>query len=148
MRRTLAIAALSTTLALGAVPGAAAPKQRSSRVERARYNFTDGTVGQEGARGRISLGGASFDVRPGDRSVTLVVTDQTGLPVPGVVLQDVDGDRLPDLEDRFCGETKTPIAIRAKSEIVVDIGAGSCGDRPVSAGTSGTIEATFRATRR
>ena len=148
MRKTLVVAAVCTALTLASVPGAAAPKQRSSRVERARYNFTDGTVGEGGASGQISLGGAYFDLRPGDRFVSIVVTDQTGLPVPAVVLQNLDGDPNPEVEDRFCNATDAPIQIHAKTEIVVDIEASSCGDKPVSTGTSGTIEATFLATNR
>ena len=148
MKKTLAVVAVSAALAVAAVPGSAAPKKRSARVERARYNFTEGTIGADGARGHMWIGGARFEVRPGDRTVGVVITDQTGLPVPGMVMQDVDGDHMADVEHRFCGATEAPVAVRAKTEVIVEVAAGTCGDRPVSTGTTGTIEATFRATAR
>lgn len=77
----------------------------------------------------------SFRARPGEESLTITLTDDTGRPVRGRV--QIGGEVF-----EFCAETSEPIAVTAGQKISVHAIFGQC-DTGFSIATEGTITATF-----
>ena len=94
-----------------------------------------------------------FAINPGETSVTVTITDDSGLPTYGTVGQDYNDDGLTDSATNFCGSTTVPFAVEDEvplgvAEIIVFPHAGpGLGNDLMSpcagAGTSGTVTADF-----
>jgi hypothetical protein len=84
-----------------------------------------------------NAGGACFELRQGERTVSIEVSDESGVPVRGrIVLRG-----RPDVF--FCGATKAPVALPARQgEVPISLGIEGCGGQP-AVPTRGVIAATF-----
>jgi hypothetical protein len=140
MRKFLQIGvALLVLLALSG--GASAARARTDSGE---YNtLTIDTDAPPNASGRIS-NGVIFEVRRGERFVTLEITDNAAATVMAVVEQDFDGDGLADSSTEICNATTEPIRVKPGYDLGVYTQEGVCSQGgEVSAPTFGTITATF-----
>jgi hypothetical protein len=85
----------------------------------------------------INTGGACFDLKPGENTVSVEVTDESGVPVRGRIMLRGKPDVF------FCGATKAPVALPARQgEVPVSLGIEGCGGQP-AVPTRGVIAATF-----
>jgi hypothetical protein len=85
----------------------------------------------------INTGGACFDVRPGERTVSVDVRDESGVPVKGRIILRGKPDVF------FCRATKGPVTLPpTQQEVAVSLGVEGCGGQP-SVPTRGVIAATF-----
>ncbi|HEX2295671.1 MAG TPA: hypothetical protein VHN37_10225 [Actinomycetota bacterium] len=141
MRRTIPIAILTVVLAAGSALAGASGR----RVEREyRPAETHPSFPQGGIRSSSTV---TFRPRAHERSVMVVVQDDSGLVVPGQVLQDLDGDGDADRTHEFCGSTSEAVAIDPNAPVKVARYHGSCDDpadpMQLGAWTKGTVTATF-----
>ena len=137
MRRTLGFTLLTICL----LAGWASAGETGRTVERA---YQPAYVG---AGSIYSSNGVHFKARAAERFVSVTIEDDSGLPIPARVAQDLDGDRRDDVNHEFCGSTAEPVAIEPGARVSVWMAHGSCNDvtDPSSLGgwTTGTITATF-----
>ncbi len=132
MRRMLTLV-LAASMTLVALPSLAGDGERTA--SRA-YTITRGHI-QFSSTGAAWMGtqAESFRARPGEESVMISLTDDTGRPVRGRV--EIAGDVV-----EFCSETAAPIDVSAGQKISVHAIFGQC-DGGFSIATEGTITATF-----
>jgi len=136
MRKVLA-ASVCTVLALVLVPEASAER---ARTDQRRYNYFEVGAGRVGGR----IGNAvDFDTYAEERSLRVVIEDQSGLIVNGDIRQDVDGDGTYELISHFCGATKRAVRITAGFPVRVGLREGPCRDGGAPLGISGVVKATF-----
>ena len=127
---------------------AASPAIGSENAERTvsgDYNTLAVNLSDEqppAASGQIS-NGVQFKVRKGERTVSFVIEDKSGLPARALVGRDLDGNGIVDAEHEFCGETTEPIALESRDTLVVWVQEGPCEGGEPAIGTFGTITATF-----
>lgn len=87
-----------------------------------------------------------FQTEPGERTVEISITDQSGNTVAAAVQIDRDGDGRVDGEWTFiCNETTRPISIPTSGDAVlyVEINGGACADGTDSNPVAGTVAAVF-----
>ncbi|MGH2755479.1 MAG: hypothetical protein ACRDLB_13750 [Actinomycetota bacterium] len=139
---TAKLCALSLAVIVIALPG-------MSQAERARtvsgeYNtlIIDPDEGSPSAEGQFS-NGVAFTPRKGERSVSVVVEDTSGLPTRAVVGQDLDGDGTQDVVQEICGASEAPLRFRKGIDVVVQAQEGPCEDGTNAMATFGTITVTF-----
>jgi hypothetical protein len=88
-----------------------------------------------------------FRARPQESLVTVAIADDSGLPVPARVTQDLDGDGAADTTHEFCGSTADAVAIEPGVPVEVVRLEGSCegltDPTRYGARTTGTVTATF-----
>lgn len=132
------------SLALAAFLVPAVSQAGKARTETGEYNTFTVDTDQTGpsASGRIS-NGVSFTPRRGERYVSVVIEDKTGVPVRAFVEQDVDDDGQADLSVEFCGATSEPIRFQKGAPVEVWAQEGPCADNSGGASTFGTVTATF-----
>ena len=135
-RLTLATLALC----LMAIPAQAG----GGRTESGEYNtvVVEPQNGSPSAQGHIT-NGVTFTPRKGERFVSVVVEDQSGLPARAVIGQDLDGDGVTEWTDELCGATESPVRFRKGFDVIVAAQEGPCDDNTVAMATFGTITATF-----
>jgi hypothetical protein len=147
MKKTLIVAlALSLIAGALAMPASAKKKKKKKpvRVERvveARYEFPAG-IGSSTTGGGC-LGCPSFPSGPGERYISVEVTDDV-TPKAGVSFSwDTDGDGISDTGFEVCGATEEPIEIPegVTPNAFPWILPGA--DCPDGVSTSGTIKVTF-----
>ena len=121
--------------------GAHAGKARTATGE---YNTFVIEPGEEGGvvAGQFS-NGVAFKVRPGERFVTAVLTDESGLPARATVGMDHDGDGFAEDTTEFCGETDAPVRVHPGMKVVVAAQEGPCEDGTMAMSTFGTVTVTF-----
>ena len=123
------------TAGVAATPAAAG----TSRTVEKAYGYE---VSPAGTSGSVKyLGTVDFQTRPGERSVTIDVVDESGQPVAFDVRQGGENG----IEVDGCGSTASPVAIRggAKLEVATLINFNQDGECVLSLPTSGVIKATF-----
>jgi hypothetical protein len=132
-----------------AAPAEAKKKKKPKRVERTAEGAYDapalilvGACAQTGAIGCVSI-----PTGPGERYVSVTVTDAHGQPVYVSIQADMDGNAQDDtVYGSFCGETTEPILVDESTELHFWVGAtpdpGIAGCAPAAA-TTGTLTATF-----
>lgn len=132
MRRVLTLLVTAVLIA-SAAPSLADEQERT--VTRP-YTITRGHI-QFSSHGVAWMGTQAefFRARPGEQSVTISLTDNTGTPVRGRV--DLGADVV-----EFCSETPEPIAVAPRQKFGVHAIFGLC-DAGVSIATEGTITVTF-----
>ncbi len=87
-----------------------------------------------------------FDAEPGESSVSLSISDNSGATVAAWVQIDRDGDGTIDGDwTRLCNETRAPIAIPddGRAVIWVELDSGTCADGRDSNPVSGSVTAVF-----
>ena len=97
-------------------------------------------------QGQQGAGCVSFQTEPGERTVEISITDNSGGPVAAWVQVDRDGDGDVDGEwTAICNATRTPMTIPTTGDAVVhvEINGGACPDGTDSNPTSGTVAAVF-----
>lgn len=121
--------------------GAHASKSRTASGE---YNTFVIEPGEEGGvvAGQFS-NGVAFKVRPGERFVTAVLTDESGLPARATVGMDHDGDGFAEDTTEFCGKTDAPVRVHPGMRVVVAAQEGPCEDGTMAMSTFGTVKVTF-----
>ena len=101
----------------GSLSGAAqAGKRRKPRVVKEDY-ISFPAVYWSQLEPVANVGGVAFDTKRHERYIDVKITDATGLPVPGFVGQDPDGDDSVD-GVFFCGSIKD-VSIQGGVEVVV-----------------------------
>lgn len=141
MARRLHLVALVLALCVSAVPALAGPGK--SRTETGEYNtLTVEPDTETPALAGQFANGVSFETRKGERFVSVVIKDDTGMPVRAVLEQDFDDDGTEDLSQEICSATTTPVKIRPAVPVVVSVQEGACADGYAVA-TFGTVTATF-----
>jgi hypothetical protein len=135
---------LALTVALAVVALPAASQAKRSRTDSGEYNAVVANTDPAGpsAQGHIT-NGVAFTPRAGERFVSIVVQDESGLPAPAVVGQDLDGDGVDDVTQDICGQSASPIAFKRGIDVVVWAQEGPCEDGTMGAATFGTVTATF-----
>ncbi|MEA2477709.1 MAG: hypothetical protein QOC87_1908 [Actinomycetota bacterium] len=98
--------------------------------------------GSPQANGSIN-NGVSFRPHKGERFISVVITDASGLPADAVVGQDLDGDGILDTSAEICGASTSPIAFEKGVRVDIWTQDGPCGDGTPAAATFGKIKATF-----
>ena len=142
MVRKLGVVALSLFVLASLVTGAAGAPRRQ-RVETATY--TGG-----GINGLLGVGwgenniGTIWFPTGNEPLISVEIADERGLAVWGRVIQDLNGDRDPDVVHDFCGSTDGAVKIQPRVQVAVVTYNGVC---PVanapSIPTTGTITGTF-----
>jgi hypothetical protein len=84
-----------------------------------------------------STGGATFAVKPGERTVTVTLTDRTGQSVGGVVSQSKAGNRV--VLASFCGHSRPVGLVGADAVTISPAAITTCAGLP----TTGSIAAEF-----
>lgn len=136
MKRIATLAIL--ILGLSAAVGQAAPGQRVvEKNYEPVYFIPNGTAGSI-----YSSNGVRFRPKAGERFVSVSITDNTGLPVPARIEQDIDGDDKADIKLTFCGATEAPVEIVPDARVVVWMIDGTCDDT-AGGWTTGVMTATF-----
>jgi len=130
----VAAAALVAALPINAHAG-------RSRTEVGRYHELEVTPSEHGVSGRFS-NGVTFMPQPGERRVSIVITDDHTDHVAATLGQDLDGDGIDDREVRVCGATTKPIRIDPTVEVTVAVQEGTCNGESTFA-TTGEVKATF-----
>jgi hypothetical protein len=127
---------------VAALPGVS--QAGKARTESAEYNtlVVNPDEGSPSASGQIS-NGVTFQPKKGERFITVVVEDASGLPTRAVVGQDYDGDGLNESETEVCGASSKPIRFKPGVEIHVSAQDLPCEDGSPAFATFGTITATF-----
>ena len=127
-------------LCLMAIPAQAG----GGRTESGEYNtvVVEPQNGSPSAKGQIT-NGVTFSPRKGERHISVVVEDQSGLPARAVVGQDIDGDGVTEWIGELCGATESPIRFRKGYDVTVAAQEGPCANNTVGMATFGTITATF-----
>ncbi|MDP9067923.1 MAG: hypothetical protein M3N53_06205 [Actinomycetota bacterium] len=133
---TLIAALLSVSLA--PTSGAAASDREVTKA----YTMANGTVVYNSASAEWSIGTQYkvFRPQPGERFVSISVSDDAGQPVSGHVHIRREG-KLDHVD--FCNETQTPIELGAAKKVEIGVHLGTCSDATPSLVTQGTITATF-----
>jgi hypothetical protein len=117
---------------------------KKARTETGEYNTIKADTDPSGptAKGHLS-NGVTFTPRKGERFVSVVLTDKSGLPTRAVIQQDFDGDGVSDVSTEMCGATDAPVAFRKGLDVVVLTQEGPCEDGTGATSTFGTVTATF-----
>lgn len=137
VRRCCAGALMVLVVTGPAVGEDAAAARRRARVEVEVYEATAlGILYVDPTAAAFAPDEVSFFPEPGERQVSVVLEDETGLPVRGIVVQG-------EAYERFCGETKEPFAITPDEAVQVRVYTGPC-DGGVGVTTTGTVRATFK----
>ena len=148
-KRSVLAVVLSVVLVSGLVgqlPSANAGKKKK-RVER---TATADYVGFSGFRGAVEgtcdqppVGCVSIPVEPGEKFVTVEVTDAAGQPVWASVY--IYGYSSGATHEHVCGSNETPFAMADIQELVVVLTQTTAGATEACAGpsTTGTVTATF-----
>ncbi len=142
MRRALVVLVTGLTIAGLTVPASLASADREVTRD---YSMSSGMV-TDGAEAHWYLGTEYqvFRAQPGEKHVSLTITDSTGQPARGHIHMDMNGDGKLDHVEDFCTTTADPIAIRPGRKIEVGVVMGTCPDGTTpSIATQGTITATF-----
>ena len=139
---TTKLCALAMAAVVIALPGISQAER--SRTVSGEYNtiIVDPEEGSPSAEGRIS-NGVTFTPRRGERSVSVVVEDTSGLPARAIVGQDLDGDGTSDIVHDICGASEAPIKFRRGIDVRIYTQEGPCADGTTAMATFGTITATF-----
>lgn len=152
MKRSILVA-----LVIGLIAGAmvapdamAAKKKSKPRVMEGTYACPCGVqVKGVGPAFRLGTGEGGFEVGvlPGEKFISLELTDDSGLPVFFQISQDVDGDGT--LYEHgvgtACGKTSEALPLEPGAPIVVFVQSGECDSGPGLA-TGGSFKATLSAT--
>ena len=93
----------------------------------------------EGAPG---FGCVRITPQKGERFVHVEINDASGTPTQGFVNQDSNGDGSSDIDGLICGRTEDPLKVVPEVPINIFVLA-HLSDCPDSAGTTGTVTATF-----
>src|SRR5688500_7805697 len=140
------IAAALVAGVIGQLPDASAGKKKK-RVER---TATADYVGFSGFRGAVEgacdqppMGCVKIPVEPGEKFVSVEVTDAAGEPVWASVY--IFGYSEGAAHDHVCSTSNTPLAMTGIDELVVVLTQTTGGATEACAGpsTSGTVTATF-----
>jgi hypothetical protein len=137
-------------LGLAAVAALASPASATlsaarDRVVNAEYTTAGGVAdvigGDTNVQGK-QLGAATIYTRREEVTIAATLTDRTGLPVAADLVQDTDGDGMPDVTlASFCGRTTKPVKLKKRgAAVLVHILAGACG-AGASAPTTGVVSA-------
>ena len=144
MKKTLLVAlALSLVAGALAMPAQAKKKKKKpvkvERVQEARYeNPAIGTAGVGACAGC-----PAFATGPGERYISVEVTDDA-LPIGSVNLSwDTDGDGTADTGVTVCGATEEPVEIPEGVSMTGFVFAVAGPECPGGGATSGTIKVTF-----
>lgn len=148
--RKMIISALVLGLVAGSLsaPAIAKKKKKPVKVERvAEATYDNPAVGIGGVVSSGSAGGSmEFPLLPGEKYLSLDVTDGSGTAVYASLSQDTD-PATPSWEifAGICGKTDAPIEVAPDLPVRVTITAGPGRDVPTCAGvaTSGTVKATL-----
>lgn len=143
-------------LVIGLIAGAmvapdamAAKKKAKPRVLEGTYTCPCGfQVKGVGPAWRLGTGEGGFDVGvlPGEKFMSLELTDDSGLPVFFEIAQDVDGDGtiFEHANGSACGKTTEPVPLEEGAPITVFVQSGECSGGPGVA-TGGTFKAILSA---
>jgi hypothetical protein len=146
------VVAVAGVLVAGIVWSQAAEARSASRTAVASYSSPAiGLLGQGGfgqCDGEDGVGCVLFFTRPAESHVTVKITDMSGQPVYGTVVQSTTnpgGYGLVQGTQRgaFCGKTKKPIAIKGGQRVAVYLYEGPGPDGCPGLATQGTVKATF-----
>lgn len=92
----------------------------------------------------VATTGAAFRALPGERSVSIEISDQFGGSAIGHFHIDRDGDGHPEVDKEFCRSTDGTFAITGRSRIEVFPLMGVCEDGTPALATRGVVEVTFQ----
>ena len=127
-------------MVVGSLTTAEAAKKKKKNKPAPRVVTADYAPFSDGGKIIIGLGVSltqiPFTPLAKERKVSIVITDDSGLPVRGRIAQ-ADSDL-----SEFCGKTEAPVAITPGVEFEVELFTGPCGIG-VGVMTQGTIKATF-----
>lgn len=134
---------------VGSLPSASAAKKKKKKIERtaeAEYiGFSGLRSAAEGSCDAEGIGCVIFPVEPGEKFVSLEITDNSGQPVWASVY--VYGYNSPsDAHEHVCGASESPFALaKGLTELVVIISQTTGGATNACSGatTAGTVIGTF-----
>lgn len=139
--RKFAVALFAGLLTISLVaPATGGPNRKVTK----EYTMANGMVIYESASATWSLGTAwkTFRPEPGERFVSLSISEDTGQSVLGHIHIDADGDGEVEHLD-FCTETPEPVELGTAKKLKLAVFMGTCPDAMPSVVTQGTITATF-----
>lgn len=150
-RRRLVVAVaslLALAVAVGA-PAAAGAQKKKKRVERVEEAAYAGALGPRGAADvpcvQEPAGCVRFPVEPGERFVTVEVSDAAGMPVWASVYINGYSDGT-DVHEHVCGASESPFPLAPGLEelvVVVTQTTGGATNPCAGPATAGTVKATF-----
>lgn len=152
MRRTLvALLCIALWTNLAAVPTSARPK-KTTRVVEIEYVASGGFKVLDTELGTLCPINfyrpqevcIAAPVEPGERYVSVNITDLSGQKVAGELSQDINGDPFKQFGE-FCGESRRPAKLPFPHVAYVQLWyyQGTCSDGTPSVMTAGTITFTF-----
>lgn len=134
-------------LALGAAVAPASASDPASRHVQASYALPTSVRGVSYNDAEIQFttyGSAKALLHSADRYATVEVLDRTGVPVPFLLSEDLNGSGGGSWDlGEFCGRS-TKVRLRPAVSLMVYLEVGTCAGRPASA-TTGTANFTFDA---
>ena len=148
MKRILVLS-MVLGLVFGSIAAAdAGKKKKPKKVTREAQGAYDaptpvavGGCAQTGAIGCVTIPSG-----PGERYVTVTVTDATGTPVPVSIQADLDGNAQSDTTyGAFCGETSEPVLVDegVTLQFWVGLTPGSVALACPGVATQGTVDVVF-----
>lgn len=153
--RLISVFALAAVVATSAIGVAAMPRRAMLRYTATDDNFTVGTPQEYQVVGTGDPN-ANYDfaIRKGDKSVSVMILDDSERPVSGIVTQwEQDGETAAGPAtatsyhavtwQRFCTKTEAPVALKPKLPVRIIVMEGTCMDGTPSAPTTGDIVVDF-----
>jgi len=153
MKKSILVGVIIGMIAVALVApdaGAAKKKKPKPRTLEGTYSCPCGVqVNGVGPAFRLGTGEGGFEVGvlPGEKFMSLELTDDSGTPVFFQIAQDVDGDGTLYEHDAgaACGKTEEPVPLAPDAPILVFVQSGQCGTGAGLA-TGGTFKAILSAT--
>lgn len=145
MRKLVMLGAAGLMIVTASGAGAKPSSSLGPRTVEQPYNYCEGT-----SSGQCRFGGTAFEVRRGERFVTVELADASGQDVYAALAQDSDPDQDGyEMFHTFCGRTETPVQLIPNVELRVvtgyfEIPPPQCDGAPAVSPTTGTAAATFR----
>jgi hypothetical protein len=153
MKKSILVGVIIGMIAVALVApdaGAAKKKKPKPRTFEGTYSCPCGVqVNGIGPAFRLGSGEGGFEVGalPGEKFMSLELTDDSGTPVYFEIAQDVDGDGTlyEHATGAACGKTEEPVPLAPNAPIIVFVQSGQC-DTGAGLATGGTFKAILSAT--
>lgn len=148
--RGLVLAVSVGFFSVAAAGEAAQPRRATLRYDLDDVGHSFGVPGHQGFGAYDRSGAYEFPLRRGERSVSVMVLDDTERTIAGAVVQWVKDSQTGQASfghattyEKFCGRTAAPVEVDPGITVQVILQKGACEDSTPSAPTTGEIVVDF-----
>ena len=155
--RVVSLFVVAAVVATAAIGVAAQPRREMRRYTATDDNFTVGAPEEHAVVGTGDPeANYDFEIRKGDKAVSVMILDDSERPVSGIVTQwerDGNTEAGPATAtsyhavtwQRFCSRTTAPVELKPKLPVRIIVMEGMCKDGTPSLPTTGDIVVDFHA---